>query len=637
MVDYIEKVNDNSLDSEAFDGQRTSQINNDSTIFSGQKFTADQWKTYSLGSLLPNDGYDYEVQFEVWTNTGSTSGNATGVILYSGTATSSNNGNSFAARVTRTVTRASSTQIGCGAAILPIKASDRNVTYRNADASGTSGNHSFYIRSKKRIGSNLLSTSTKYVSNISNGTTRAIGGSLLNGKWVYKRITVARGLTLGAGASSSPYSLSSYLPNDGYDYEVLLVASGSTGASSGNNIALRPGISSSADSNTGIGRQVTRTSSSMITGGQIKVVIGTARTVYIGNGGSSGSATGVSLYAMAYRRIGTSNSMKTTSICIPSQESTPNAIVYGTPTITNGVISNFSQNNYLRTTDNKSVNNAEYVYKFTTGSTTSATAQTIAHCEYLFALHVSANTFEINTYNWETATSFTLFTALPSTTYWVKILINGTTKTFSYSIDGENYTELISFSDSLTDVSETYPITIGNSSLNKSLTIFFLGTIDLNGCYTNINGVRAWNGMDFKKYLPVGGYIADGQWVKSWITAIAAQTFAPGSHTFNVSNYLPENNVQYEVLGCAYGRTGTTSGNNCTLWISKNDQVFGEPIISYVRTRSSSNTCDERFFTLICTQVDGKIPIIVYNSNSSQTTGSCAVYFTGYRRIGDNT
>lgn len=58
------------------------------------------------------------------------------------------------------------------------------------------------------------------------GETRTIGGKNFDGQWIIKYLQSAAGVTVNANATAT-YSLASYLPNDGYDYEINFMASGS--------------------------------------------------------------------------------------------------------------------------------------------------------------------------------------------------------------------------------------------------------------------------------------------------------------------------------------------------------------------------------------------------------------------------
>ena len=628
MTNYIENINDNSLSGEMFDGQPSDTFN--TAVFTNITFTANQYRTYSLANIIPDDDYDYEVLFEAWANTGTSSGNAVGVKLYSGTATSGNDTDNFSTRVIRGVTRTSSNQQYGGCVILPIKASDKKITVKNIDGSGT-GNISLNVRGLRRIGTNKKSETTQYVSNINSD---AIGGKLLNGQWVGANHDIATGLSITTGTAKE-YDLSEYLPDDDYNYEVMFTVTGRTGTKSGNAATIRVGLSSTASDNPVVFKQVTRASNYMVNGGNCRVVIGSNRKIYIGNTGGS-TSTNINFVARAYRRVGTNSTTNTPNICIKSNVQVPNSLIYGNPTISNGAVSNFSESNYLQVLNGKQ-DKADYIIKFTTGSTTKATSQGILCAENFFTLEISKNTWNVVTYNWETGADTTLFTASANTTYWVKISVNGKTKTFRYSTDGESYTLVASFTDNNMDITNDYSLRIGNHSLNRLLyERAFLGSVDLNKTYINVNNVRFWNGMDNKKYLPVGGDIADGQWTRNDIDVFDQITLSNGTRTYTVNNFLPEDDVPYEIIATSYGRTGSKSGNSATWWINDtSEDVIGDPVMGYVYTRTASSMADAKGAIIVCTQRNGVITIPI-NVTSSATTGNCGLWLTAYRRVGNN-
>lgn len=630
MTNYIENINDNSLSGDVFDGQPSETFS--TAVFGDTTFTANQYRTYSLASIIPDDDYDYEVLFEAWANTGTKSGNAVGVILYSGTATSGNDTDNFNTRVIRGVTRTSSNQQYGGCVILPIKASDKKITVRNSEASGTSGNISLNVRGLRRIGTNKKSEDTQYVSHINSNT---IGGKLLNGQWVGANHDIATGLSITTGTAKE-YDLSEYLPDDNYSYEVMFTVTGRTGTTSGNTATIRVGLSSTASDNPVVFKQVTRASNYMVNGGNCRVVIGSNRKIYIGNTGGS-TSTNINFVARAYRRVGTNSTTNTPNICIKSNVQVPNSLIYGNPTVSNGIVSGFNEENYLQLLNGKQDNNAEYVVKFTTGSVTKASSQDIYCAENFFILEIYNNTWNVVTYNWETEANVTLFTASANTTYWVKISVNGKTKTFRYSTDGESYTLVASFTDNNMDITNDYPLRIGNHSANRLLyERAFLGSVDLNETYTNVNNVRFWDGMDYKKYLPIGGDIADGQWTRNNIDVFDQITLSNGTRTYTVNNFLPEDDVPYEIIATSYGRTGSKSGNSATWWINDSlEDVIGDPVMGYVYTRTASSMADAKGAIIICTQRNGVITIPI-SVTSSATTGNCGLWLTAYRRVGNN-
>ena len=335
------------------------------------------------------------------------------------------------------------------------------------------------------------------------------------------------------------------------------------------------------------------------------------------------------------------------NICVKSDTLIPNTIVYGSPTISNGVVSNFSASNYLDIVNGKQDNNAEYVIKFTTGSTTKTTTQSILTAQNFLTIEIaSADAWTVLSYNWETSTNATLFTATANTTYWIKILVNNKTKTISYSTDGTTYTQVASFTDNAMDITNSYPLRIGNHSSNALLyQRAFLGSVDLNETYINVNGKRFWDGTDYKKYLPIGGDIADGKFIGSNSTIYSGKPSYSFYKTINISNYLPNDNYDYEVIFNSHLYTGATSGNYVDARIAsgtKNSSNFSNAT-SLTGGRINTRTASVRE-----TACSGILPIHASDRNislfysgsgtiPSSNSNNIALTLNGYRRIGKNT
>lgn len=182
---------------------------------------------------------------------------------------------------------------------------------------------------------------------------------------------------------------------------------------------------------------------------------------------------------------------KDSKVYIPNGWDIGQVGIYGSPTIADGVVSGFSSANYLQLDNSlKSTNNAEYVFKFMTGNST--THQYIAHAEYFINIEIDEY---VVFYNWSGKTSVALFKPELNTTYWVKILVNGTSKTFSYSTDGVTYTgdKTITDSSMIYNNYKNYLFKLGFSS-SVSTEPPFLGSIDLPECYIKINGELVWQG-----------------------------------------------------------------------------------------------------------------------------------------------
>jgi len=129
------------------------------------------------------------------------------------------------------------------------------------------------------------------------------GQKVIDGQWVEKYLTVASSETAPTTTPLS-YSLSSYLPDDGYNYEVIGYASGTTGSSSGNRITLKIMGDILTNSNR-IAQVITRTSSAMICSGYFKLPIGANRWLKMNEDSNNTGTFSISL--IGYRRIGTNS------------------------------------------------------------------------------------------------------------------------------------------------------------------------------------------------------------------------------------------------------------------------------------------------------------------------------------------
>lgn len=272
-----------------FDGQ---WVLNSATISSSFTLSPGGSTTLSLSSYVPNDGYDYEVMFETVATTGSSSGDYVEARYYAGTGLSG-----IMARGARIQTRASSTQRCSVFIVLPILASDRNITVETYSESVNTATLGVYTRGYRRIGKN--GTGSNYISNIGiNNSKYDIDGKFLNGYWIPKDTTLFSG-TLEQ-SSSSTISLSDALPDDEFAYEILCSVTAVTGTSSGNYVAPRLGANTDSG-NAVICNQYTRTSSSMMCAGNTIIPV-KERNIYLWNSGNSTSGT-ITVYLRGYRRM----------------------------------------------------------------------------------------------------------------------------------------------------------------------------------------------------------------------------------------------------------------------------------------------------------------------------------------------
>ncbi len=150
---------------------------------------------------------------------------------------------------------------------------------------------------------------TDYISNIKvNNVAYSIGGNNFDGDWIGSNFTIVSDSTL-SGNSCTPYSLSSYLPDDGYDYEVMFWGGSTSQATSGRLCAVTL-LSGSTTAATGfrLGMCNARTAATVFCGGSAIIpIFASSKYVSVYIQGSSYNNTGVWVKATGYRRIGTND------------------------------------------------------------------------------------------------------------------------------------------------------------------------------------------------------------------------------------------------------------------------------------------------------------------------------------------
>ena len=575
----------------------------------------------SLASYLPNDGYDYEVVFMARARTGTSSGNTADLYIHSGSSTSDDQ-----IHVGYVRTRTASYEDVIHTCSIVVKGNDRNLLARNGNSSASLVAW-LYLKAYRRLGRNS-DVNTNNVSNIqSSSATVSIGGNNFAGQWVPAVRELHASGSIAANASLT-YSLEDYLPNDGADYIVALSGYGQTGSTSGNNVWIK--VNTSTDYYVYGCR--TRSGSTRICGGTALIpIVGGSRSITITNGTTAGTAQ----YSLkGYRRVGKGSLNGTQVLCIPSATPVPNGVVQGSPLVTDGVMSDFSENNYLDVNGKRYNTSSEYIVKFTTGDSTVSHTQSIMTAENLFTIEITKDSWVVNTYDWFTSTNVTLFTAEANTTYWVKMTIDGYQKVIYYSIDGVNFTQVASFSDPEADPTDFYPLRFGAHSRNSlSSSTAFSGSIDLNECSVSVSGEQIWSGMGYGKYCQIGGPNFDGRWISKTSQLLSVSTIeAKGTIEIDVSEYLPSDNYQYEVL--LYGNiwTKTSSGNSAELIIGS-DIIEDEWYLCRRNTRAAYGNADAS--SLIVPVGIGR-KIIARNGISAVASGSASLTAVAYRRVGIN-
>lgn len=165
-----------------------------------------------------------------------------------------------------------------------------------------------------------------------------------------------------------------------------------------------------------------------------------------------------------------------------------NFTTYGNVIISNSVVSGFSTSNFIELPNRYRLQKGEFVFKFTTGNSVSSGTQRLMHYENYLCIEIISSSFKA--YNWGTSSAVNLFSALTNTTYWIKVIVDGTLRKYSYSTDGINYSNEVTYTDTFVDTGSDYKLRLGLASYANEGP--FLGTIDLNECYIKENNVMVW-------------------------------------------------------------------------------------------------------------------------------------------------
>lgn len=192
--------------------------------------------------------------------------------------------------------------------------------------------------------------------------------------------------------------------------------------------------------------------------------------------------------------------VKIGEVMVNSEITNPNINIEGTLTNNNGLFSGFNSTNTLNIPEKfqPDINPWKMVFKITTGSDISTSQRIAQISSYGIHLGVMSSKFRLwlstNGSSWDLANDTTgTYTVLTNTEYYVQVIYTGSAYTLSYSLTGEpeTFTQDISISSSTPlNFSNGYPNIGGNTSP-------WLGSINLNESYININGEQwwKWNGL----------------------------------------------------------------------------------------------------------------------------------------------
>lgn len=325
------------------------------------------------------------------------------------------------------------------------------------------------------------------------------------------------------------------------------------------------------------------------------------------------------------------------NISVITDVKSPNGILVGGATSNNGVLS-FVADSYFEIPNGRQAD-ATYVVKFTTPSANPSTLKDILHIESWEAIEVTTDG-KIYAWDFTNKAEVTLVSTMAlNTTYWIKAVHSGTTRTYFLSTDGETFNQVASFNDTATDLNFNSPAVFGNASKQMFMeTRFWTGTIDLNGCYMEVSGEVTWRGMDHNDIQRVGGDEFDGQWVEYGQNLATSIDIAPdASFNYSVANYLGDNTHDYEVEFELYVQTGSTSGDCGEFWLYAGNtrRDVWNTRACRLMTRAANPQIAAGTFILPISKTDQSITILAHNAS---TVGTCNFTLSAvrYRRIGNN-
>lgn len=174
----------------------------------------------------------------------------------------------------------------------------------------------------------------------------------------------------------------------------------------------------------------------------------------------------------------------------------PNAIIHGTPTINQGQISNFSQENYLSLPAIFDLHDRGFEFNFAFRTNDDVTtAQNIIGSKFCMALFIQNSKINLrvsqNGTNWDLVDIQGNIDIQPNTTYYIQIYFDKLTYKLKYSLDGQTFTDIASKVASVSPNPSQIYLGVGNNFFNP-----FKGIINLNKCYLKINNSIIWRGLD---------------------------------------------------------------------------------------------------------------------------------------------
>lgn len=481
-----------------------------------------------------------------------------------------------------------------------------------------------------------VSDGIHYVAKINaNSTNYQVGGDNFDAQWIDSNYSVISNANWGANKFYT-YSLSSYLPNDNYDYEIFVTACGRSGSKKGNqySVLLLNGTVSSSDYDTTLhgeyrmGRKVARTDENVSDGSvAIIPIYANDRNLSLWTKDGSGSGTNLYIWCTGYRRIG-KNDGGVTYISKISNGSTSYPIG---GKFANGSVVMFTTKQswaIVSTESNKIIDGATLAVN---GATSISLSNVIPNDGYDYEVCLSC---------WMSLSG--------ADNKRGELRILPKTQTYEALTSMAMWAYRISRTTADYGALQTcwFPI----SAYDKNITVGNTGTraISYNICchgYRRIGkneydllGSYGTNIVKNINSYQIGGYNFDGQWIcKQEFMCNGVNLAKNSATTYSLSNYLPNDGYDYLVAFSGWGRTPSGSGS-AIYRIMQGTQTYAD-VVSYgarmMMTEyhsTSTYSCDNNV-TLPIFANDRNITFV---NSASNATGASGLYAVAYRRLGTN-
>ena len=290
-----------------------------------------------------------------------------------------------------------------------------------------------------------------------------------------------------------------------------------------------------------------------------------------------------------------------------------NVTVVGSPTVSSGVVSNFSSANYITTTKNFTPGSSiwEWMLKINMSQVSGTQLMFGGKNHEIPLIGIVGSKFRLflssNGTSWNIASgTYGTHTLTVDTNYWVKLRFTGSAYILSYSTDGSTFTDDITVSSTATQVGG-YPLIIGYGWTDNPTT---KGTVDLSGCYIKIGGTTTWRGGTGKLTLKKGSkvYVPNGYTsykyykytYENWTqpVATAATTAIDGGDmvitaTNQYSSSYPWRAMDGNITNSAWVMNETTKG----YWQLKLPYKIVITGLTFYNTQGKNRTNTGRFYT----------------------------------------